>query len=219
MKNKLNITILAPFSPYTGGMVSLATSLAERFEKDGNLIFRLQAGTGLSNFYLLPSLYIKMIYYTFRSDVVHIISASGKALYGKVLPLIVIGIIFRKKVILNFVGGKAIDKSENWRWYRKLPFLLATKVVLPTNQFKRLLTMKISRINFYVIPHIVDVDLFINNDLTIVSDQPILIAAKEMKKYAGHFHLLRIFREIQDIFPNAELWFTSDGPERKNDLG
>ena len=35
-----------------------------------------------------------------------------------------------------------------------------------------------------------------------------------MDDYAGHSNLLNIFQKIQARVPKAELWFTSDGPER-----
>ena len=164
----------------------------------------------------LPLLFLNFFYYTYNTDIIIIVSSSGKSLYLKDLPLIIIGKVFKKKVILNFVGGMAIDSKIKWRWYKKLPFQLSSSVVLPSNTFKEYLSKKIKNINYYVIPHIVDVKLFANDDLKIIPDEPILISVKEMKDYGGHIHLLYIFKEIQKNIQNAKLWLIGKGPERKN---
>ena len=156
-----------------------------------------------------------MLIFISQTEVTHIISASGRALYLKDLPAICIAKFFGKKSILHFMGGAAVENSKHWRWYKKLPFLMSTITVLPTNEFKKSLILNKIKGNFHVIPHFVEICPFKNNDdLRMVPDRPILIAAKGMEDYAGHYQLLNIFQKIQAYIPNAELWFTSDGPER-----
>ena len=208
------ILISAPFPPLTGGMPTLAKTLADHLENDGHSVYRLQLSSGYNKILLLPLLYIKMVYYVLNSDIVHIISASGVSLVAKDLPLILISNFLGRKAILHFVGGGFIETKIKTPWFKILPFKLATHVVLPTNQFKNLLLKnKIIR-SFNVIPHIVDTKPFINKNLSFQSDRPILICAKGMDDYAGHSNLLNIFQKIQARVPKAELWFTSDGPER-----
>ena len=57
--------------------------------------------------------------------------------------------------------------------------------------------------------------MFFNSNLKIDTKSPILISIKEMKDYAGHIHLLNIFKKVQSDMPNTILWFVGDGPERK----
>ena len=131
--NKYKILILAPFPPNLGGMVSLAVSLANNFTSDGNIVYRLQAGVGFKSLLSLPILFLKFLYFTLKSDVILIVSSSGKSLFMKALPLICIGKILGKRVLLNFVGGMAVDSNKKWNQFHKIPFSLSDKGVLPSN--------------------------------------------------------------------------------------
>ena len=197
-------------------MTQIAESLSKNLVNDGHKVFKIQLGKGLMGLLPIPILYFKFIKSILRSDIVHIISASGNALWIKDLPAIIIARLFKKKVILNFVGGKALDCYPKWPWYKKLPFKCASAVVFPTDIFVNLFKKYSPHTKFYKIPHVVDVQSFYKNNF-LKSKAPILLAAKSLEDYSGFDILLDIFSSVKKNIHNAELWIAGDGP-MENDL-
>jgi glycosyltransferase involved in cell wall biosynthesis len=213
---KPKIALLSPLSPLLGGMVQLAETLYENYRKEGYKVNRLQLGSGLQGLLPLPYLYFNFIITILRNDIIHIISASGNALWLKDLPAILFARLFNKKVILNFVGGMAIEKFKEWPWYKRLPFKLANCVVVPTNVLKENICSKLDNSRIKVIPNAVDVDIFLNNNDCEKVAQPILIAAKGLEEYAGFELLLDIFKLVKRQIPNVQFWIAGTGSMEDN---
>ena len=128
------------------------------------------------------------------------------------LPAIIISKFFRKKVILNFVGGSAIHNSGNWNIIKKSPFYLADVVVVPTKNFAEGL-VKIGLIYDYtIIPHVVKLDRFL--DVKRVGNEKIILALKSLEKYSEYETLIEIYEIINQQIPDLELWIIGDGPEK-----
>jgi len=215
-RQSYKIAILAPLPPLSGGMTQIAESLSNNLINDGHKVIKIQLGKGLMGLFPIPTLYFQFIHNILRCDIIHIISASGSALWIKDLPAIIIARLFKKKVILNFVGGKALDYYPKWPWYKRLPFKWASVVVLPTDIFVNLLKKYNPLTKFYKIPHVVDVKSFKNNH-DLKKEVPILLAAKSLEDYAGFDILLDVFSSVKEKIHNAELWIVGDGPI-KDDL-
>jgi len=210
---KKTISIFAPFPPYSGGMSTLGISLYNSFLKNGHRVLKQQTESGFRGLFPIPYLYLKFYKTIISSDIIHIISASGNALIIKDLPIILISRFFKKKTILNFVGGKAIEDFEKWFAIKKLSFYLADIVVVPTNILKKKIESFDSNIVVKVIPHMVEIDKFI--DFKVAKDPKpiILLIAKSIEKYSGHQTLIDIFLEIQKTFNDIELWITGSGKD------
>ena len=219
MHNKINkIIICAPFHPHSGGMVNLAVMISNGLEKEGLDVKRLDIGFGLKGIFLLPFFYIKMIYNIYNADAVHIISASGKALIFKDLPAVIFGFLFNKKVVLNFVGGTAVDKSTNWSIFKKLPFILADTIILPTKSFANKLTFSDNvKKKFKIIYNPVNIDKFKIDKKKTIEKSPILISVKSLDDYSGQDILLDFFQKYKKRFSNSKLWIVGNGP-MKNSL-
>ncbi|MFL2983053.1 MAG: glycosyltransferase family 4 protein [Candidatus Neomarinimicrobiota bacterium] len=213
-RKKYRVAIIAPFPPLSGGMTQIAQSLSRNLKKDGHKIYKIDLGKGLNGVFPFPKLYIKYFKIISRCDIVHIISASGNALWFKDLPAILVSRFMFKKAILNFVGGMALDYYDNWSWFKKLPFRLADIVVVPTDIFKNLLNKDKLCSKVFTVPHVVDVQNFNEND-SLSHDKPVLIASKALEKYAGIYELLDIFYEVKKKIKNLEFWIIGDGPERE----
>ena len=211
MKKK-RIAILSPVPPLVGGMAELAATLSDNFEKDGHLVHRLQLGSRIAGIFPFPSLYFRFLWVISRSEFVHIISASGNALWGKDLPAILIARLFGKRSILNFVGGMAIDSFKRWNWWKKLPFLLADSIVVPTRLFKTTLEQGGINSNIIVIPHTVNLEQFQLKKASANCNTPILLAAKALVHYAGYDLLLEIFKKVKKDIPGAQILIAGSGP-------
>lgn len=206
------IAILSPFPPHVGGMVELANTLSDNFERDGHRVYRLQLGTGITGIFPFPYLYFRFLSLIPRCDIVQIISASGRSLWGKDLPAIILARIFGKKSILNFGGGSLSDTLKKWSWWKKLPFYLADSIVVPTSLFKEILEESGVNKSIYVIPHTVDIEPFQKKEVEILENDPVLFAAKAMESYSGFDLLLDIFDKVKKKISNARFVIAGSGP-------
>ena len=194
-------------------MTQIAESLARNLINDGHEVHKIQLGKGLQGLLPIPRLYFQFIKVFLKCDIIHIISASGNALLFKDLPAVLLSRLLKKKVILNFVGGIAIEQFNRWSWYKKLPFHMSNIVVLPTDTLKNVI--KKDKPNFKVIkiPHVVDIKYFYVENVS-QNDKPILLAAKSLESYSGFDILIDIFFKIKAKIKNAEFWIAGDGPEK-----
>ena len=208
---KKTISIFAPFPPYSGGMSTLGLSLYNSFLKNGHRVIKQQTESGNKGLFPIPYLYLKFFKTIISSDIVHIISASGNALIIKDLPTIIISKLLKKKTILNFVGGKAIEDFEKWFSMKRLPFYLVDVVIVPTNILKNKIKNFDSSIAVKVIPHMVEIDKFIDYEVEKYRRPFVLLIAKSIEKYSGHQTLINIFLEIQKTFDDVELWIVGSG--------
>ena len=213
--SKLKIAIIAPFPPLIGGMVQLAETLSDNFEKDGHKVFRLQLGAGRAGIFPFPFLFFQYIWYIPRIDYIINVSASGNALWCKDLPAILITRLFRKKAILYFVGGKAIDSFAGWSWFKKLPFHLANSIVVPAKLFKALLENNRVKTKILVIPHTVEVEPFQRKSNRKDEVEPTLLAAKALEVYSGFDLMLDVFALVKEKIPKIQFIIAGSGPEEK----
>ena len=210
---KKKIAIFAPFPPYNGGMTTLGVSLYKSFTKHGHKVIKQQTESGFKGLFPIPYLYLEFFKKTIiPSDIIHIISASGNALIFKDLIAILISKFF-KKIILNFVGGKAIEDFEKWFFVKRLPFYLADIVIVPTNILENKIINFDPNINIKVIPHMVEIDNFINYQPKKNQKPIVLLIAKAIEKYSGHNTLIDIFLEIQKTIIDIELHIVGTGSE------
>lgn len=212
---KKNISIFAPFPPYSGGMSTLGVTLFDTFVKNGHNVIKQQTESGLIGLFPIPYIYIKFIRTIFLSDIIHIISASGNALWVKDLPIIIISKILKKKVVLNFVGGKAIDEFEKWSYIKRLPFYLTDIIVVPSEILKDKIESFDYKLNVKKIPHMVKIEKFNNYEITNPTGSFVLLIAKAIENYSGHEILIDIFIEIQKSINDIELWIAGSG---KNEI-
>ena len=208
---KKKISIFAPFPPYSGGMSTLGLTLYDTFIKNGHKVIKQQTESGLKGFLTLPYLYIQFIRTIYLSDIIHIISASGNALWVKDLPIIIVSRLFNKKVVLNFVGGKAIDEFETWSFIKRLPFYLTNVIIVPTKILKNKIKDFDTRLVVETIPHMVGIKKFNNYTVKEPSKHSILLIAKAIENYSGHEILIDIFIEVQKVIQDIELWIVGSG--------
>lgn len=208
----INVALIAPFHPFHGGMSRLAQNIYKGLNRTNCKITCVNVGVKKEQSWRLFFLYFKILQIISQADIVHIISASGISLLVKDLPSLFMAKVFRKKTVLNFVGGSAINHSNKFRWYKRLPFVLADRVVVPTEIFKNGLIQNGISAHFSVIPHAVDIVPFM--DETSEKENYLLFAAKSLVYYSGYDQLIDIFCYIQKRIPNVQLWVAGDGPLR-----
>lgn len=211
MSTPRSVAFVAPYPPPTGGMTLLAEGLCGGLEREGVSVRRLDTvGRRVGDLFRF---YLACIGAIRRAELVHIIGSSGRSLEGKCLPAVVVARMFKKPVLLNFVGGMAVEVAPDWPWFKHTPFTRSNAVVVPTSTFAAGLQDAGIRARFAVIPNLVAVEPFLES--ARVDRGPVLLAAKGLVEYAGHDHLLEAFRRVVSRHPHAELWIAGEGPERQ----
>jgi glycosyltransferase involved in cell wall biosynthesis len=197
-------------------MAQLAETLSNNFEQDGHKVYRLSLGSGKTGILSFFYLYIYFLVIIPQYDIIHIISASGKSLWLKDLPAIILARLFRQMVVLNFVGGMAIDHFSEWPWIKRVPFRCANTVIVPTNILKEKIETDEIGVTIHVIPHVVDIEPFQKVKKDKKSRVPILLAAKALVPYAGFDLLLDIFIRVKKKIPDVQLWIAGSGPTQQD---
>ena len=212
----VKIALFSPLPPLVGGMAILGESMYKYFSEEKFNVYKVQAGSGLQGIFPLPSFYFKLFYYSLKVDVFLVLSASGNSLWLKDLPVILIGKLFKKKTILHFNGGMAVDKFIFWKYHRILPFILADRIVVPSKIMKTILKKRINDDKIIVIPNVVEIDTFQGNDANVKSSKLALVAVKALEKYAGYNCLIDGYKKAKNKIDNLKLIIIGSGPEEKN---
>lgn len=145
-----------------------------------------------------------------KADVIVVVSSSGSYLYAKALPALLLGKVFRRPVVLDFVGGGVVDKLNGKDTILMRCIRSFDCVLVPTRVFERVFLE--ARIPCQVFPHIVAVERFSPSKKKLTS--PVLFAAKNLADESGFEMLLRAFAEIKKTHPEARFIIAGDGPKR-----
>lgn len=207
------IALVAPFPPLQGGMAQLASLIGAGLEADGFAVTRVDKQAGRRASLLLPGLYLRLLRAALQSDVVHVVSSSGNALWAKDLPAVALARLLGRRAVLNFVGGQAEEWASSATRGQRLPFRLADRVVVPTEQFRAVVGRLEPRARSEVIPNCVAVEQFLPVRPTPARG-PVMLAAKALEAYAGFDRLIEALALVRKDVPDAELWICGDGPER-----
>jgi len=145
-----------------------------------------------------------------RYDVVHAYSASYYSYLLSVLPAIVLGKLYGKKVLLNYHSGEAEDHLANWR-LTAVPFIRrADLIVVPS----RYLVDVFARFGLTarVIHNVVD-----PAQLRYRERQPVRPAFLTNRLHEPLYNVqcvLRAFAIVQERYPEASLTVAGDGSLR-----
>jgi glycosyltransferase involved in cell wall biosynthesis len=214
---KLKVGLIAPFPPPSAGMTVLANTLKESLEKHDVSVVKINTNIRVPKFIKalkIGQLYQYLNYYVeclkiFNNDLMIMISSSGGSFYFKIIPALFLCMLFRKKVILDFVGGGMLNKLNKTNVFL---LKLFDNILVPTSIFEK--AFKAKGINCSVFPHIVALDRFSsqkdhNGEVTLFS-------AKALINYSSIDDLIRAFAIIKKERPEAHFLIAGDGPEKEN---
>ena len=145
-----------------------------------------------------------------RYDVVHVYSASYYSYLLSVLPIILLGKLYGKKVLLNYHSGEAEDHLANWR-RTAVPFIRrADLIVVPS----RYLVDVFARFGLTarVIHNVVDPDRLHYRERRPV--RPLFLTNRLHEPLYNVPCVLRAFALIQERYPDASLTVAGDGSLR-----
>jgi glycosyltransferase involved in cell wall biosynthesis len=144
-----------------------------------------------------------------RADVLHVFSASYWSYTFWALPPLALGRLFGKKVILNYRDGQCADHLTNWR--SALPTIRWAHAVVTPSRFLVDVFAQFG-IQAQSISNFVEVSQFVYRRRRPL--RPVFMTNRILEPLYNVPCILRAFRRIQDVYPEASLTIAHDGPLR-----
>jgi glycosyltransferase involved in cell wall biosynthesis len=146
-----------------------------------------------------------------KYDVLHIFSASYFSFLLAPTPAILIGRLYRRRVLLNYHSGEAEDHLQRWRRSAIPTIRLAHSVVVPSKYLVRVFAS--FGLEAQAIYNLVDTRHFRFRDRAPL--QPKFLANRNFEIHYGVDRVLRAFALIQRQLPDATLTVAGDGSQRQ----
>ena len=144
-----------------------------------------------------------------RCDLLHVYSASYYSYMLSVLPALIVGKLYGKKVILNYHSGEAEDHLKNWR--TAVPTIRLADVIVVPSEY---LVDVFARFGFKAraIYNIVELDRFQFRERGPL--RPVFLTSRLLEPLYNVGCVLRAFALIQKQVPGASLTVAADGWQR-----
>ena len=145
-----------------------------------------------------------------RIDVVHAFSASYWSFLLAPVPVILIGRLFGKRVLVNYRSGEAGDHLARWGWHA-IPLLrLAHEIVVPSPYLVDVFHG--FGLKATVVPNFLELDAITYRRR--IRLRPRCLSNRNFEAHYNVGDILRAFAEIEQHHPDAELTIVGDGPLR-----
>lgn len=211
---KMKICLIAASLDILGGQTVQATTIIEKFRKEGLIIDFLPVNPKLSGIWGVCQRYkfIRTVVTTIayittllkqvpKYDVLHIFSASYFSFLIAPTPAILIGKIFKKKIILNYRSGEAEDHLIRSESTIKRVLKYVDTLVFPSpylhNVFKKF------GIDSEIVYNVVNENEFPFKMRDIF--KPRFIVSRNLEPMYNVGCVLKAFKLIQDKYPESEL--------------
>jgi len=216
------ICVVAPLPPPYGGMSLQAQKLISRLQLEEIPVAVVATNPNLPSLLTwaanVPGLrtlirelqYIPALLRRSRGcKVVHHFSASDLYFFAHSAPVLLLGALLRKRVILNYRGGNAAKFLTRYGWC-SLPLMrLASMVCVPSEFLKEVFGEW--GVTTFLLPNIADTEAFVWRQRDHFS--PKLLMTRHLEPLYNVECALRAFRRIQERFPEATFTIAGDGSE------
>jgi L-malate glycosyltransferase len=223
-QKSLRLLIVAPSFDIIGGQAVQAARLADRLREEPSLhIGFLPINPRLPGpfRYLQRIKYVRTIVTTtayvasllarvYKYDVIHVFSASYFSFVIAPTPAILIGKLYRRKVLLNYHSGEAEDHLQRWRRSAVPTIKLADTVIVPSEYLERVFDQ--FDLTAHAIYNLVDTGKLRFRER--VPLRPVFLSNRNFEVHYGVDRILRAFKIIQENFPEAKLEVVGDGSQR-----
>jgi glycosyltransferase involved in cell wall biosynthesis len=214
----MKVAFIGPFAPPIGGMTILSDTLVNALRHIGLSVSVIKTNSDSENRFntsyigklVLAPFFLFKLRKVVGVDTVLLVSSSGMYFYTKASMTLLVCKLTRTPIVLDFVGGKGIDKIE--RGDRFFIYLLKQfdVVLVPTNIFKTALSSV--GIKCELFPHIVNIERFSNKKKK--GTHLTLLAAKALEAYSNVEGTIMAFSQVKADYPDAELIIVGEGPHK-----
>lgn len=217
----IRVCILAPSLDIFGGQARQAVRLMDGLSKESALQIafiphnpRLPGPLRLLQRIKYVRTVVTSLYYwglllarLWKFDVVHVFSASYYSYALSVMPAILIGKLYGKKVLVNYRSGEADDHLRNWKLTAVPVLRLADMIVVPSGYLVEVFAQFGLRAR--PIFNVVELDAFAYRDRLPI--RPVFLTSRLHEPLYNVPCVLRAFAIIQQKFPGATLTVAGDG--------
>ena len=221
----LRVLIVAPSFDILGGQSVQAARLLERLREEPSLdigflpinprlpgvLRHLQrikyVRTVVTSIAYVASLLLRVYNY----DVIHVFSASYFSFVLAPTPAILIGNLYRRKVLLNYHSGEADDHLRRWRRTAIPTIRLVDMVVVPSEYLVRVFAS--FGLKALAIYNLIDTSKFRFRER--VPLKPVFLSNRNLESHYGVDRVLRAFELIQKRIPEASLKIAGDGSQSR----
>jgi glycosyltransferase involved in cell wall biosynthesis len=144
------------------------------------------------------------------ADVIHVFAASWWYFFLTVYPAVLVGRLFRRRVVLNYRGGEAAEFFSKFGWVVAPAFRMSHSVTTPSEFLARVIRGRF-RVPVTIVRNIVDSSKFQFHPRTAVL--PRLLVTRHLEKIYDIESVLKAFRTVQRKRADASLWIAGDGSE------
>ena len=222
---RLRVLIVAPSFSILGGQSVQAARLLERLGHEPSLevaflpinprlpgvLSQLQKIKYVRTFVTSIAYGLSLLLRVYKYDVIHVFSASYFSFVLAPTPAILIGRLYRRKILLNYHSGEAEDHLRRWRRSSIPTIRLVDSVVVPSEYLVRVFAS--FGLKATAIYNLVDTSRFRFRERSPLL--PVFLSNRNLESHYGVDRVLRAFAMIQERIPEASLTVAGDGSQSR----
>lgn len=222
---KVRVLIVAPSFGILGGQSVQAARLLERLSQEpsmevGFLAINPRLPAGLHHLQkikyvrtLVTSIayVLSLLLRVYKYDVIHVFSASYFSFVLAPTPAILIGKLYRRKILLNYHSGEAEDHLRRWRRTAIPTIRLVDSVVVPSEYLVRVFASY--GLKATAIYNLIDTNKFRFRERSPL--RPVFLSNRNLESHYGVARVLRAFALILARVPDASLTIAGDGSQAR----
>jgi L-malate glycosyltransferase len=220
---KVRVLIVAPSFGILGGQSVQAARLLERLSDEpslevGFLPINPRLPGGLHNLQRIKyvrtvvtsiAYLLSLLARVYKYDVIHVFSASYFSFVLAPTPAILIGKLYRRKVLLNYHSGEAEDHLQRWQRSAVPTIRMVDSVVVPSEYLVRVFAdFGLSATAIY---NLIDTSRFRFRERSPL--RPVFLSNRNLESHYGVDRVLRAFAIIQEQIPHTSLTVAGDGSQ------
>lgn len=222
-QRRVRVLIVAPSFRILGGQSIQAARLLERLGKEPSLkvgFLPINPRLPLGLHHLQKIKYVRtlvtsiayvssLLLRVYKYDVVHVLSASYFSFVLAPTPAILIGKLYRRKVLLDYHSGEAEDHMRRWRRTAIPTIRLVDSFVVPSKYLVRVFASY--GLEATAIHNLIDTKKFRFRERSPL--RPLFLSNRNFESHYGVDRVLRAFAIIQERIPEATLTIAGDGSQ------
>ena len=224
-QTKVRVLIVAPSFAILGGQSVQAARLLERLSQEPSLevgflpinprlplgLHHLQRIKYVRTLVTSIAYVLSLLFRVYKYDVIHVFSASYFSFVLAPTPAILIGKLYRRKVLLNYHSGEAEDHLRRWRRTAIPTIRLVDSVVVPSEYLVRVFAS--FGLKATAIYNLIDTSKFRFRERAPL--RPVFLSNRNLESHYGVDRVLRAFAIVQEKLPEASLTIAGDGSQSR----
>jgi glycosyltransferase involved in cell wall biosynthesis len=219
MPKNRSVVIVAPVPPPYGGMALQAQLLRDCLCREGIEVKLISTNPSLpkplANIKGVRTL-VQSLVFAFlllrelpRSGVVHILAASYLSFFLRVIPAVIVGRFFCRRVIINYRGGAARRFFSAWGWAIRPILRMADVITVPSPYLERVFSEQ--GFSAQIIPNLIDVGRFRFRKRNVLT--PRLLVTRNLEPIYNVKMALQAFEKIKQRYPDSRLDIVGSGTQ------